>query len=345
MLLKIIKFLFFSLIVAVVTGGFLAWHQYEQFANEPVNIAEEGMTFTIPAGSNIAKVAKSLEDQNVINSAVHFKWLARLSEKANQIKAGEFQLDHGMTPNDLLNRFVSGKTIQYQFSLIEGFTYKDLVKKVKASPVLVQTLSDDDYKNIMQVIGSDELNPEGWFFPDTYSFPKNTTDLDFLKRAHQQMKAFLQKEWENREPNKYITTPYEALTLASIVEKETGIPEERPLIAGVFLNRLRKGMMLQTDPTVIYGMGERYKGNIRKSDLRRDTPYNTYTRTGLTPTPIATPSADAIKAVMHPDKTEAFYFVAKGGGAHHFSKTYAEHRRAVVKYLLNGNASRYKGDK
>jgi UPF0755 protein len=344
MFMKIIKILLLLLVVAAGTAGYVAWQKYETFVQTPITLTDENSIFTIHSGSNITNVANDLVAQGIVDDALMFKLLARVSQQDSQIKAGEFELTQGMTPMDVLQRFVSGKTLQYQLSIIEGRSFKEIIQKVKQSPDLIQTLKDEDYDNIMQVIGSDALHPEGWFYPDTYSFPRNTTDVQFLQRAHEQMQAFIQAEWENRVPSEHITSPYEALILASIVEKETGVPEERPLIAGVFLNRLEKGMMLQTDPTVIYGIGENYDGNIRKSDLKRDTPYNTYTRTGLTPTPIATPSLDAIRAVLNPTETDAYYFVAKGGGAHHFSKTYAEHRKAVVKYLLNGNASRYKGD-
>lgn len=345
MLIRTIKTFFLIILVLLITATFVAWTHYQSFVDSPVNITGGKTVFAIESGSSINKVARQLMDQGIIEDPVMFKLLARLTNQSDKIKAGEFELTQGMTASDVLKRFVSGKTLQYQFSLVEGKTFKDIVAKIKQSPNLVQTLSDDDYQNIMQKLGSEAVHPEGWFYPDTYNFPRNTTDLQFLQRAHQKMKDFLETEWAKREPNKHITTPYQALILASIVEKETGVPEERPLIAGVFYNRLEKGMMLQTDPTVIYGMGERYQGNIRKSDLKRDTPYNTYTRTGLTPTPIAIPSLDAIRAVLDPATTDAYYFVAKGGGAHHFSKTYAEHRKAVVKYLLNGNASRYQGDK
>jgi UPF0755 protein len=344
MFMRIIKILLLVFVVAVGTAGYVAWHKYETFVQTPVTLAQEDTTFTIQSGSSINRVANDLVAQGIIDDALMFKLLARIAQQDSQIKAGEFELSQGMTPMDVLQRFVSGKTLQYQLSIIEGRSFKEIVQKVKQSPDLIQTLKDEDYENIMEVLGSDAVHPEGWFYPDTYSFPRNTTDLEFLQRAHQQMKDFVQQEWEKHEPNEHITTPYDVLILASIVEKETGVPEERPLIAGVFLNRLEKGMLLQTDPTVIYGMGDNYDGNIRKSDLKRDTPYNTYTRKGLTPTPIATPSLDAIRAVLNPAETDAYFFVAKGGGAHHFSKTYAEHRKAVVKYLLNGNASRYKGD-
>jgi len=186
--------------------------------------------------------------------------------------------------------------------------------------------------------------PEGWFFPDTFSYPKGTTDIQFLQRSHNAMVKLLDKEWKKRKPFKGINTQYDALILASIVEKETGDPRDRSKVARVFINRLEKGMLLQTDPTVIYGMGDSYKGNIRKKDLKKDTPYNTYTRKGLTPTPIATPSAASIKAVFEPAKGDILYFVAKGDGTSYFSKTYKEHKKAVIKYLLNGKASRYKGN-
>jgi len=250
-----------------------------------------------------------------------------------------------MSAQAILDRFVSGKTLSYNSRIIEGYTYADLVKSIQSDPNLVQTLTDADYTNIMAKIGSKHKKPEGWFFPDTYNYPRGTTDLEFLKRSHKAMQDFLNKEWALRDKNLPLKKPYDALILASIVEKETGVPEERPLIAQVFHNRLNKGMMLQTDPTIIYGMGERFKGNIRKSDLRRDNPFNTYKRTGLTPTPIATPSAEAIRAVLHPEASKALYFVARGDGTSHFSNTYREHRKAVVKYQLGGNAKRYTGDK
>jgi UPF0755 protein len=343
-MIKVAKISFLALFLLFATSGFVAWQYYKNFRSSPIQLTSDTQIFTIESGSNITQVANRLEAQGIISNAMLFKALARLKEQAHKIKAGEFELKSEMTTESLLTHFVSGKTVQYQFSLIEGHTYKTLVEKIKHSPSLVKTLNDDDYASIMQTLGSNQANPEGWFYPDTYNFPRNTTDVEFLKHAHSNMQDLLQTEWQNREPNPHLKTPYEALILASIVEKETGIAEERPLIAGVFLNRLAKGMKLQTDPTVIYGMGERYEGNIRKADLKRDTPYNTYTRTGLPPTPIATPSVEAIRAVLNPQKTDALFFVAKGGGAHHFSKTYKEHRQAVVKYLLNGDARRYKGD-
>ena len=328
----IIKFLFIIIITAIALGGYLGYTEYNKFIQEKIVLSPDTAVFEIKKGSNITQISNALENKGIISNAIYFKLLARLQEKSSKIKAGEYQLLPNMTTTNLLDLFVSGKTLQHQLSIIEGRTFKDLMAIIRNHPTLIQTLSDDDYKNIMTVIGSDASNPEGWFYPDTYNFPSRTTDIDFLKRAHKKMQAYLAKAWEKREKNPYIRTPYDALILASIVEKETGIPSERPLIAGVFLNRLKIDMMLQTDPTVIYGMGDSYKGVIYKSSLKRDTPYNTYTRKGLTPTPIATPSLQAIDAVLHPAKTDKLFFVADGTGGHYFSKTNAEHDKAVVRY-------------
>ncbi len=328
----IIKLLLLLIITAMALAAFFAYTEYNKFLEEKVVLTEKTAVFEIKKGSNITQISNALEDKGIISNAIYFKLLARLQEKASKVKAGEYQLLPKMNPVDVLDLFVSGKTLQHQLSIIEGKTFKDLVSIIRNHPTLIQTLSDADYDNIMQKIGSKEKNPEGWFYPDTYNFPSKTTDLDFLKRAHKKMQDYLAEAWKKREPNEFIKTPYEALILASIVEKETGIPKERPLIAGVFLNRLKIDMMLQTDPTVIYGMGDSYKGVIYKSSLQRDTPYNTYTRKGLTPTPIATPSLQAIDAVMHPEKTDKLFFVADGSGGHYFSKTNAEHDKAVARY-------------
>ena len=335
----------FILLSALAVGGF-GFVQYEQFIKQKVSKSAP-QTFEIKKGSSIKRVAADLDAQNILKPAWKFQVLAKITKQENKIKAGEFAIEPGMSAQNLLDRFTSGKTISYWTTIVEGFTFKELAKKLQADPNLVKTLTEDDYKheNIMAKIGSDEKSPEGWFFPDTYNYPRGTTDVEFLSRSHKAMKQFLNAEWEKRDAVVPLKRPYQALILASIVEKETGVPEERPLIAQVFQNRIRKGMMLQTDPSVIYGMGERFKGNIRKSDLRRDTPYNTYTRKGLTPTPIATPSAEAIRAVLHPEPSKALYFVARGDGTSHFTNTYRDHRKAVIKYQLRGNAKAYQGDK
>jgi UPF0755 protein len=254
-----------------------------------------------------------------------------------------------MKPLDVLTLIPSGKSLQYQLTLIDGKTAKDAFSTIKASDSLKHTLTDDDYTHILDKLGiaDDYQNIEGLLFPDTYNFPKDTTDLQFIKRSYKMLHDYLQQAWEKRDPQVTLKTPYDALILASIVEKETGDESERPMIARVFINRLNIDMMLQTDPTVIYGMGDSYQGNIRKKDLRQDTPYNTYTRNGLPPTPIALAGKAAINAVMHPPEGEFLYFVAKGDGSgrSYFSKTLAEHNRSVAKYHKNLKKSRITRDK
>lgn len=313
------------------------------FLRAPVVVGEEGQRFEIRPGSSLRAVADELHARGLLERPFYWRLLARLTDQAGRVKVGEYDLPPGITPIALLDLFVSGKTVQYGLTLLEGWNFRQVRAAVEAHPQLVQTLAGVDDAEVMALLGAPGRHPEGWFYPDTYHFPKGTTDLDFLRRAYTIMQATLEREWAARSEGLPLKTPYEALVLASIVEKETGVPDERPLIAAVFVGRLQKGMRLQTDPTVIYGMGERYDGNIRKSDLLRDTPYNTYTRAGLPPTPIAMPSGAAIHAALHPAESDALYFVATGDGGHHFSATYEAHREAVIKYQLGGNASRYKG--
>lgn len=333
----IFKLLGLLLVTMLVTGGFLAWQQYDSFLQTPLHVTPENAVLEVKPGSNIRQVAEQLEAKQLIPYGLLFFAHARLTDAASRLKAGEYQLEPGMKPDDLLRKITSGQVLQYQLGLIEGNTFKQLVADIRKHPNIRQTLSDADYQDIMPKLGAGTgMKAEGWFFPDTYHFPRQTSDVEFLQRSYKAMQGYLQQAWDKRSPHPAIKTPYDALILASIVEKETGLPEERPLVARVFLNRLEKGMMLQTDPTVIYGMGDKYDGNIRKTDLQTDTPYNTYTRTGLPPTPIATPSKAAIDAVMHPADSKALYFVATTpGGASHFSETLDEHNRAVQQYILN----------
>ena len=335
--MKLLAKLFSVLFILVgVSAGFL-WYQYDQFQQTAVNVTPETAHFEIKPGSTIRQVANQLEANKLLPYGLLFVAYARLEGKADQIKAGEYQLEVGMKPDDLLKKFTSGQVLQYQLGIIEGKRFKDIIADMRKHPNVESTLSDADVQNIMPKLGAASgMQPEGWFFPDRYNFPRKTTDLEFLQRSHKAMQDYLNKAWAGRVPHPKITTPYEALILASIVEKETGLPEERPLIARVFLNRLEQGMLLQTDPTVIYGIGDKYDGNIRKVDLQTDTPYNTYTRAGLPPTPIATPSKAAIDAVMHPVDSKALYFVATTpGGVSQFSETLDEHNRAVQQYILN----------
>jgi len=344
------KFFFKVLLpILLLASGAIGYSVFQQFTSFKQTPIENGnVSFEIVKGANIKKVAKQLEQQNIISSAKFFRLLAKIKQQDTKIKAGEYSLKKGMNPEGLLDLFTEGKTLQYQTRLPEGLRFKDWVKLIKADKNLKQTLTDDDYKNIMSKLKTKYPNrqPEGLFYPDTFSYPRGTTDIELLQRSHNALLKLLNEEWEKRTPFKGINTPYDALILASIIEKETGHPEDRTKVARVFLNRLEKDMLLQTDPTVIYGMGDSYKGNIKKKDLKKDTPYNTYTRKGLPPTPISIPSAASIKAVFHPAEGDILFFVAKGSdGKSYFSKTYSEHKKAVIKYLLNGKASRYQGDK
>ncbi|KAG1694844.1 3-oxoacyl-[acyl-carrier-protein] synthase 2 [Nymphon striatum] len=301
--------------LALLIAGAASFYGYSQFNTfKASKIVEDVASFEIKKGSNIKTVAKDLEQSNILKPAILIRILSRLNKQDSKIKAGEYRLEKDMTPDDVLTLFTKGKTIQYQTRIPEGTKFTEIVKLIKSDKNLKQTLSDDDYKNIMSKLKTkyQHHKPEGWFFPDTFSYPKNTTDLQFLQRSHDAMLKLLNAEWEKRKPFKGINTPYDALILASIIEKETGAPDDRGKVARVFINRLNIDMLLQTDPTVIYGMGDTYKGNIRKKDLKKDTPYNTYTRKGLTPTPIATPSAASIKAAFNPSDGDMLYFVAKG---------------------------------
>lgn len=332
-------------ILVIIAGvAFYAYTEFNKF--KQTSLTESIESFEIKKGSNIRIVAKNLEQKKIIEPAIFFSALAKLNKQDTKIKAGEYKLEKGMSPEEILTLFAKGKTLQYQTRIPEGVNFKEIIKIIKNDKNLKQTLNNDDYKKIMSKLKTkyQHHQPEGWFYPDTFSYPKNTTDLEFLQRSHNAMLKLLDEQWQGRKEYKGINTIYDALILASIIEKETGHPDDRGKVSRVFINRLKKNMLLQTDPTVIYGMGDKYQGNIRKKDLRKDTPFNTYTRKGLTPTPISTPSEASIKAAFSPDDGDMLYFVAKGDGKSYFSNSYKEHKKAVIKYLLGGKASRYKGD-
>jgi len=339
-MLKLFSQLFgLSLVGGSVFSAWL-WTDYQDFLETPISLPSN-THFEIQSGRSIKHIARQLSQQNIIRSARYFEWMARLSGQSTHIKAGEYALKTG-TPEALLSQFIAGKTHQYTLAVIEGWAVKDLIQAISASPHLKHDLHDPTPAHIMTALNYPG-HPEGRFYPDTYHFPKGMTDTAFLRRAYQKMQHTLQQEWDNRSLDLPLKNAYEALILASIVEKETGLPEERHTVAGVFINRLNKGMRLQTDPTVIYGMGATYQGNIRKKDLRQRTPYNTYVIPGLPPTPIALPSQAAIHATLHPEQHRYLYFVATGVGGHTFSKTYKAHNRAVKAYLkqLRRNASKH----
>lgn len=333
------KVLLLIVLGSVVIGTVLLVDFYD-FLHKSVGIEGETFTYEVQPGTTFQQLANDLHAQGVIIKPFYWAVLARLQNKAHRIKAGVYRVEDSITPIELLDQFVGGKTVQFSLTIPEGWTYNQLLEAIGSHPQITPTLTDGG--NVMERLGMRDEHPEGWFYPDTYRFPKGTTDIDFLSRSHKIMDALLQEEWESRSEGLPLKTPYEALTLASIVEKETAVPEERSLIAAVFISRLRKGMHLQTDPTVIYGLGDDYDGNIRYRDLQRDTPYNTYLHKGLPPTPIAMPGRDALRAVFHPADTRALYFVAKGDGSHHFSETYKDHRKAVIEYQLKGDKRRYR---
>ncbi len=325
--------------IIIICGSLaLGWIMMElqQFADTPMNLPDAGTDYTLNPGTTLRSLATDLKHKGYIDNSIYLRILARWTGQGKQIKAGEYHIQPGTTPTQLLDQLVAGQVTTYNITLVEGLNFRQMLSLINAHKALSHTLEGLSDEQIMSRLGRRGMHPEGRFLADTYNFPKGTTDLALLKRAYRAMEELLKREWENRDPSVPFKDPYQALILASIVEKETALAEERPEIAGVFVRRLNKNMRLQTDPTVIYGMGDEYSGNIRRKDLQTDTPYNTYTRGGLTPTPICMPGKDAIRAVMHPAQGKYLYFVAKnrGDGSHHFSESLEEHNRAVQKYQL-----------
>jgi len=318
--------------VSLVLGWF--WFGYQSFVTAPLMVTEQGTVIEVRPGASLTAVAHQLEEAGHISSARYFVWMARLSDSAHQIRVGEYRIDAGMTARELLQAMVEGQVQLYALTLVEGWNFRQVMDAVRTSPYLTATLSGLTDAEVMARLGYADEHPEGRFFPDTYHFPRGLSDVEFLRRAYRQMSDVLAYEWERRSEGVPLNTPEEALVLASIIEKETGVPSERAAIAGVFVRRLQKRMRLQTDPTVIYGMGLDFDGNLRRRDLTADTPYNTYTRHGLPPTPIAMPGRDSIHAALHPAAGTALYFVGRGDGSHHFSATLEEHNRAVRYYQL-----------
>ena len=327
-------------VVAVTVAALLI--DAQRFLKAPLGAGQALVEYRIEPGYSVRRVGQQLAERGLLKRPRYWELYARYTGGATRIQAGEYLLDPSLTPVQLLQRFTEGQVKQYSLTLIEGWTFAQLLEALADNEVLEQTLEGLGTDAVMVELGYPDTHPEGRFLPDTYHFPRGTSDADFLRRAYRAMQNQLDVAWQARNPETPLKSPYEALILASIVERETAVPEERPAIAGVFIERLNSNMRLQTDPTVIYGMGDLYKGDIRRRDLRRDTPYNTYTRKGLPPTPIAMPSAAAIDAVLHPNFTGNLYFVARGDGTHQFSKTLQEHNRAVIEYQLNGDASRLK---
>lgn len=320
----------FTLFMVLGLMSIWAGMHYHLILKKPVVLAET--VIEVKKGASLESVVKTLQAQQIGVNRFWFKLFAYHKHLDRVLKAGEYVLAEGLTAADILQQLAEGKTRQYSITFPEGWSFKQIAQAVKNNTYLQHTLNDAELGDVMRHIGADKSHPEGLFFPDTYFFEKNTSDVELLKRAHERMQAIVNDEWSKRDQSVPLENPYQALILASIVEKETGAPEERKKIAGVFARRLKKGMMLQTDPTVIYGMGEGYHGDIRHKDLREPTPYNTYVIDGLPPTPIAMPGKDAIVAALHPEEGDALYFVARGNGRHAFSATLSEHEKYVDKY-------------
>ncbi len=318
------------LLVAAIAGG-LFYSGYRSFLETPLNAAPGGTVIEVQRGETTREVINRLATMGLTGNGWQWRVLNRLQPVT--IQAGEFLVPPGTTPPQLLERFASGQVIQHRFTIVEGWRYRDLAEALQAMPRLAVDAHLLDPANVMAEIGSEETHPEGWFLPETYAWVAGDTALDLLGRAHAAMRAALAAEWSDRDPDVPLKTPYELLTLASIVEKETAVDGERAEVAGVFVRRLNQRWRLETDPTVIYGLGESFDGDIRYRDLRADTPYNTYTRYGLPPTPIALPGRDSLAATARPADGTAMFFVADGRGGHVFSDTLEAHNRAVRAFL------------
>lgn len=315
-------------LAAVIAFG--AWFAWRILTPRPLPATP--FEFSIAQGSSLRAAGARLQEAGLLADAWSFVLLGRMLGRAGEIKAGHYQVTEPVTPRALLDLLTRGMVTQSEIRFIEGWTVKQVRKALGEHPDLRHDTAEMDDAQLAQAVGAAEATLEGLVFPDTYYFPKGSSDVAVLRRAYLGMQQELQAAWDARMPGLPLASPYEALILASIVEKETGAAADRPMIAGVFVNRLKRGMKLDTDPSVIYGLGDAFDGNLRKRDLLADTPYNTYTRAGLPPTPIAIPGLASIRAALNPAPTNALYFVARGDGTSHFSNNLADHERAVTRY-------------
>jgi len=332
--------------VAACLAAAVVGLEFSRFLGTPLNVPAEGAEIEIRPGMAFGQVSNSLGERGIVSHPVMFRVYARLTNRAGSIHAGEYTIKPGTTPGALLDHFVAGDVRLYSFTIIEGWTFRELLAALAEDPVIIPTLHYEDWQALLESLGATESHPEGLFLPETYRFPKGTRDADLLRQANALLKEVLAEEWERRGNNLPLKTPYEALILASIVEKETALAAERPRVAGVFIRRLLAGMRLQTDPTVIYGIGPAFDGNLTREHLRTDTPYNTYTRGGLPPTPIALAGRAAIHAALNPADGTELYFVATGlgDGSHRFSDTKEQHDEAVREFLARQRARRAQRD-
>jgi UPF0755 protein len=333
-MLRFLKFVLLLAVVAVPLGGGVFWWS-NRWLEMPIASLRASSVFEIPRGSSVRTVASELSKRGLLEHPRVWEAWARVSGRTAAVKAGEYELQPNMSPKGLLDLFSSGQVILHSITFIEGSTFADTRRLLGSHPAVRAEAAGLTPEAVMSAIGADGIHPEGQFFPDTYRFPRGATDLELLTNAYRRMQTELESVWRSRARDLPLASRYEALILASIVEKETALDSERTLIAGVFVERLKRGMRLQTDPTVIYGMMASYEGDIRRADLLRDTPYNTYTRAGLPPTPIALPGAASLRAAVQPEMSGKLFFVATGDGdgSHYFSNTLAEHNAAVRRYL------------
>ncbi|WP_448213004.1 endolytic transglycosylase MltG [Colwellia sp. MEBiC06753] len=327
-----IRWLTIVSVVLLVTAVLLIRYGHKQL-NTPLNITNAQL-ITVNSGSSLYRFSKQLQQQGWINNRFWLRAYARIYPEKVALKVGTYQAVVGDTPLSLLNKIQTGVEYHESLTFVEGSTLKDWLGQLSTQPHIIKTPITDNIEALAQHLGISQSNPEGWFFPDTYAYTLGTKDIDILKRAHNKMQQVLTSLWEKRQVGLPYETPYQALIMASIIEKETGIVAEQPTIASVFVNRLAKNMRLQTDPTVIYGLGDKYQGNITRAHLKEKTAYNTYRINGFPPTPIAMPGISAIEAALQPDDTDLYYFVSKGDGSHYFSASLAEHNKAVKKYQL-----------
>jgi UPF0755 protein len=340
------KFFFaviFTFIVTVVIFCIGGYYYLSIEMDKPLSLNGKEKVIYLPKGTSFKSLLSSLKQKKIISSIYPLSIYVRWHHMATKIQAGEYELNDRMNSKDLLSLLLSGKTVNHRFTIISGDKVQDALDQIAALPNIRHTLGDKILEKkllkLLNVTGYHSL--EGLLYPDTYEYKKNDTDLSLIKRAYLRLKELLDSEWKNRAPDLPLSSSYEALILASIVEKETGVAEERPKIAGVFIRRLKKHMRLQTDPTVIYGLGKAYKGNLTRKDLLKMTPYNTYRIHGLPPTPIAMAGKAAIHAVLHPEAGSALYFVGKGDGTHYFSDTLVQHNRAVYQYQIKYRLKNY----
>ncbi len=327
------KFILLVFFIALSAAAFAAYDAH-QFLHSPLNDKSQTFELEVKRGQTVRTIASNLATAGLLQRPIWWEFYARYTGLARSIKTGEYTVSTAVSPIALLDELQLGRQKQYAFTILEGWNIWQLREALATDPILIQTLQNVDDADLLESIGATRGHPEGQFLPDTYLFPRGTTDAEFLLRAHNALVVKLDEVWQARQDNLPVTTAYEVLTLASIIEKETSVAAERQMVSGVIAGRLRKGMRLQMDPTVIYGIGKSFNGNITRRDLKTATPYNTYTIAGLPPTPIAMSGAESLEAAVNPAATKALFFVADGTGGHVFNETVEEHNKAVRKYIL-----------